>query len=57
MFILLMVASIGHLLPFESGEKITSELTVLDSFVWLKLLAADELPADPENKPIIGKVS
>lgn len=52
--IVLMVGSVGHLIPIDSGGKISFELTILDSFVWFKLLTVEQLPVTTENRPILG---
>ena len=57
---ILLVASIsvtGFLLPSESGEKVSLQLTSLLSYVLLLLVVVDIVPPVGGKFPIIGKTS
>ncbi|XP_045216812.2 neuronal acetylcholine receptor subunit alpha-10-like isoform X2 [Mercenaria mercenaria] len=48
------VAALGFLLPTESGEKVSLEITVLLSLAVFLLLVSESLPPSSDNFPIIG---
>ncbi|XP_060555514.1 neuronal acetylcholine receptor subunit alpha-10-like isoform X2 [Ruditapes philippinarum] len=48
------VAAMGFLLPTESGEKVSLEITVLLSLAVFLLLVSESLPPSSDNFPIIG---
>lgn len=48
------IAAIGFLLPSESGEKVSLEVTVLLSQAVFLLVISDFLPPSAENFPILG---
>jgi len=48
------VAALGFLLPVESGEKVSLEITVLLSLAVFLLLVSESLPPSSEDFPIIG---
>ncbi|XP_052776230.1 neuronal acetylcholine receptor subunit alpha-10-like [Mya arenaria] len=49
-----IVAAVGFLLPPESGEKVSLEVTVLLSQAVFLLLISDFLPPSSDNMPILG---
>ena len=51
------ISVIGFLLPSESGEKVSLQLTSLLSYVLLLLVAVDIVPPVGGKFPIIGKTS
>lgn len=50
-----LVASLGFLLPVDSGEKVGLELTVMLAMSVFQLLVADHLPPSADSTPWIGK--
>ncbi|KAJ8304175.1 hypothetical protein KUTeg_017758 [Tegillarca granosa] len=48
------IAALGFLLPTESGEKVSLEITVLLSLAVFLLIVSESLPASSENFPYIG---
>lgn len=48
------VAALGFLLPTESGEKVSLEITVLLSLAVFLLLVSESLPPSSDNFPVIG---
>ncbi|XP_062574383.1 neuronal acetylcholine receptor subunit alpha-7-like [Saccostrea cucullata] len=48
------VAALGFLLPPESGEKVSLEVTVLLSLAVFLLMVTDQLPASSINFPYVG---
>ena len=49
-----LIASLGYLLPVDSGEKIGLELTVMLAMSVFQLLVADQLPPSADATPWIG---
>lgn len=52
--VVLALAALGFILPADSGEKVSLEVTVLLSLSVFLLLVSDKLPASAETFPIIG---
>lgn len=52
--LVLALAALGFILPADSGEKVSLEVTVLLSLSVFLLLVSDKLPASAETFPIIG---
>ncbi|KAH3829603.1 hypothetical protein DPMN_102830 [Dreissena polymorpha] len=48
------VAALGFLLPVESGEKVSLEITVLLSLAVFLLLVSESLPPSSDDFPVIG---
>ncbi|XP_062588977.1 neuronal acetylcholine receptor subunit alpha-10-like [Saccostrea cucullata] len=48
------LAALGFIIPADSGEKVSLEVTVLLSLSVFLLLVSDKLPASAETFPIIG---
>ena len=55
-FAITVMALLGFLLPVESGEKVSLEITVMLSLAVFQLLVADKLPPSAEVTPLIGNV-
>jgi hypothetical protein len=53
--LVLALAGLGFILPADSGEKVSLEVTVLLSLAVFLLLVSDKLPPSAESFPIIGK--
>ena len=49
------VAALSFLLPVESGEKVSLEITVLLSLAVFLLLVSEALPPSSDDFPIIGR--
>ncbi|XP_048754339.1 neuronal acetylcholine receptor subunit alpha-10-like isoform X2 [Ostrea edulis] len=52
--LVMALAALGFILPADSGEKVSLEVTVLLSLSVFLLLVSDKLPASAETFPIIG---
>lgn len=52
--VITLLATLGFILPVDSGEKVSLEVTVLLSLTVLQLLVADKLPPSAESTPWIG---
>ncbi|XP_052099042.1 neuronal acetylcholine receptor subunit alpha-10-like [Mytilus californianus] len=52
--IITLLAALGFILPVDSGEKVSLEVTVLLSLTVFQLLIADKLPPSDEARPWIG---
>ncbi|XP_061168790.1 neuronal acetylcholine receptor subunit alpha-10-like [Saccostrea echinata] len=52
--LVLALAALGFIIPADSGEKVSLEVTVLLSLSVFLLLVSDKLPASAETFPIIG---
>ena len=50
-----LAASLGFILPVESGEKVSLEITVLLSLAVFMLVVTDTMPPSSNNFPILGK--
>ena len=48
------IAALGFILPPESGEKVSLEVTVLLSLAVFLLIVSEQLPASSDNFPYIG---
>ncbi|XP_076105583.1 neuronal acetylcholine receptor subunit alpha-10-like isoform X1 [Mytilus galloprovincialis] len=53
--IITFLATLGFLLPVESGEKVSLEVTVMLSLTVFQLLVADRLPPSDEARPLLGE--
>ena len=51
------VPTIGFLLPIESGEKVSLQVTAFLSYMVLLLVVIEVIPATADNFPVIGKFS
>ena len=49
------VAAMTFMLPVESGEKVSLEITVLLSLAVFMLVVSDSMPPSSDNFPIIGE--
>ena len=49
------VAALTFILPVESGEKVSLEITVLLSLAVFMLVVSESMPPSSDNFPIIGK--
>ena len=52
-----IIAILGFLLPPESGEKLSLEITVLLALVVFLLIVVDQLPHSSDSFPFIGKTN
>ena len=50
-----LAAALGFILPVESGEKVSLEITVLLSLAVFMLVVTDTMPPSSDNFPILGK--
>ncbi|XP_053405084.1 neuronal acetylcholine receptor subunit alpha-10-like [Mercenaria mercenaria] len=50
-----LVSAFGFVLPVESGEKVSLQVTVLLSLAVFMLLISESLPPSSDNFPVIGK--
>ena len=50
------VAALTFMLPVESGEKVSLEITVLLSLAVFMLVVSDSMPPSSDNFPIIGMI-
>ncbi|XP_052102779.1 neuronal acetylcholine receptor subunit alpha-10-like isoform X3 [Mytilus californianus] len=53
--IITLLATLGFLLPVDSGEKVSLEVTVMLSLTVFQLLVADRLPPSDEARPLLGE--
>ena len=53
--IITLLATLGYILPVDSGEKVSLEVTVVLSLTVFQLLVADGLPPSAEASPWISK--
>ena len=51
-----MVAALTFMLPVESGEKVSLEITVLLSLAVFMLVVSESMPPSSDNFPIIGMI-
>ena len=51
------VAALTFMLPVESGEKISLEITVLLSLAVFMLVVSESMPPSSDNLPIIGMIA
>ena len=54
LFILAIISNLGYLLPTESGERVSLQVTVSLSFMFLLLVVVDVIPPTGTNFPILG---
>jgi hypothetical protein len=52
--VITLLATLGYILPVDSGEKVAFEVTVVLSLTLLQLLVADKLPPSADSRPWIG---
>lgn len=52
--VITLLATLGYILPVDSGEKVALEVMVVLSLTVLQLLVADKLPPSAESTPWIG---
>ena len=50
------IPTIGFLLPIESGEKVSLQVTAFLSYMVLLLVVIEVIPATADNFPVIGKL-
>lgn len=55
-FLITGVAVFGFILPCESGEKVSLEITVMLSLAVFQTLVADSLPPSSDNVPFLGEI-
>jgi hypothetical protein len=52
--VITLLATLGYILPVDSGEKVALEVMVVLSLTVLQLLVADKLPPSADSRPWIG---
>ena len=50
-----LIAAMSFILPVESGEKVSLEVTILLSLAVFMLIVTESMPPSSDNFPLMGK--